>query len=297
MNQKINVCKSIETGGSPQGLLSLLSRNRDITAIKEEIVDAMRTISSDPAMMAEFAKFISRFHQYSMWNTILIFLQYPGASQIAGFRTWKKLGRYVRRGERGIIILAPMITAIEELDKTTGEAISIKTLHGFKTVRVFAFEQTEPMDGKEFEVPSFGKLITPHPQQVYNRLIRLAARDGIAVDEVPMEFAKAGATNGRVISINKHFELEGKCLTLLHEFGHVLLGHTGERKGIARGQKEVEAESVAFLVALSLGLPKGCYEYIGHWGILDNESIEQALRIADRLIQQLKDTEPIAETA
>src|SRR5688572_33061229 len=62
----------------------------------------------DSERFREYLRFASRFHQYSLNNRLLIWLQRPNASQVAGFQTWKSLGRSVRKGEKGIAILAPV---------------------------------------------------------------------------------------------------------------------------------------------------------------------------------------------
>src|ERR1700741_449603 len=73
--------------------------------------------------LTRYLEAMSRFHRYSLHNVILIALQKPTATHVAGFHTWNKLGRHVRKGEKGIVILAPMIRRkeIAEGDSTTPE--------------------------------------------------------------------------------------------------------------------------------------------------------------------------------
>src|SRR6266849_5013001 len=66
--------------------------------------------------LVQYLRMVARFHRYSLHNVLLIALQKPNASYVAGFRTWNKLGRFVRKGEKGILILAPMIKRIAEED-------------------------------------------------------------------------------------------------------------------------------------------------------------------------------------
>ena len=73
----------------------------------EQLVESLRQGKSES--LVEYLRMAARFHRYSLHNVLLIALQKPNASYVAGFRTWQKLGRFVRKGEKGILILAPML--------------------------------------------------------------------------------------------------------------------------------------------------------------------------------------------
>ena len=75
----------------------------------------------------------AKFTRYSANNTLLIWVQRPDATHVAGYRAWQKLGRQVRKGEKGIVILAPCIGKVE--DEVTGE--KVRKLFGFTTATVF----------------------------------------------------------------------------------------------------------------------------------------------------------------
>lgn len=87
---------------------------------------------------------MGRFSKYSFHNLLLITLQRPDARRVAGFQTWRKLGRYVRKGEKGIAIIAPIIRRkqAEETDQTAS-AQAEHAVAGFKITHVFAEGQTE----------------------------------------------------------------------------------------------------------------------------------------------------------
>jgi len=259
--------------------------------LKKQIFDQLREVSSDPAMFNEFIKFISRFHNYSMYNRILIFIQRRNASQVAGYRTWQSIGRQVKKGESGISIFAPKIRKIKPDDGSEEEIC----LTGFRTVSVFDYEQTAPIDpeNNDIQVPSSGKLVADNPEIVYEKLKHIASNSGLQVIETNMEFAKAGSTNGKVIKINRLTACDTKCSTILHEISHVKLQHTEDRKAISRHVKEVEAELTAFLVGLSIGLPKGNYEYIQSWlseEVMTDEVIDYAIKTSDKIISMFKST-------
>jgi len=87
---------------------------------------------------------MAQFSNYSWNNQILIAFQRPAAStgQVAGFHTWRKLGRHVKKGAKGIAILAPCVYR-KTVDETKQDSTTIKSVHGFRTVYVFCEEDTE----------------------------------------------------------------------------------------------------------------------------------------------------------
>ena len=95
---------------------------------------------------------MAKFHTYSFGNIMLIARQKPDATNVAGLRTWNSLGRFVKRGEKGIFILAPMVGRRSTKDVATDEPSEDattegqRTLYGFRAVYVFDISQTE---GKE----------------------------------------------------------------------------------------------------------------------------------------------------
>src|SRR5271155_2404201 len=92
---------------------------------------------------------IAKFHTYSFGNIMLIARQKPDATNVAGLRTWNSLGRFVKRGEKGILILAPMIgrkKADSAAEPTVDAKQSQAQLYGFRAVYVFDINQTEGKD-------------------------------------------------------------------------------------------------------------------------------------------------------
>jgi len=73
--------------------------------------------------LTSYLKAIGRFHRYSLYNVMLIALQKPNASYVAGFRTWNDLGRFVRKGEKGILILAPSCDARPRTPRATKRSL------------------------------------------------------------------------------------------------------------------------------------------------------------------------------
>jgi hypothetical protein len=92
--------------------------------------------------LAQYLAAIGRFHKYSLHNLMLIVLQKPAATHVAGFHTWRKLGRHVHKGEKGITIFAPILQRKKEPEHETGVTVE-EVLLGYRTCEVFDVSQTE----------------------------------------------------------------------------------------------------------------------------------------------------------
>lgn len=126
--------------------------------LQETITEQIETIldAADAARRSEAFKtwldFAARFHRYSFGNCVLIAVQCPHATQVAGYRKWQQLSRQVRRGEKGISIIAPAPIYREETDEETGETKRVQTALRFTGATVFDVSQTdgdplpEPLD-------------------------------------------------------------------------------------------------------------------------------------------------------
>src|SRR5258705_9287718 len=104
------------------------------------LVESMRQGKSES--LVQYLRMVSRFHRYSLHNVLLIALQKPNASHVAGFRTWTKLGRFVRKGEKGILILAPMVKTVSEQDPCQRE-VEVRHVVGFRSAYIFDVSQTD----------------------------------------------------------------------------------------------------------------------------------------------------------
>src|SRR5258708_36299842 len=108
----------------------------------EQLVAALKSGHSE--VLAGYLKAIGRFHRYSFHNVLLIASQKPNASYVAGFRTWNQLGRFVKKGEKGILILAPIVRRKPDTEMDPDEIPA--SVAGFRAAYVFDVSQT---DGKE----------------------------------------------------------------------------------------------------------------------------------------------------
>ena len=187
----------------------------------------------------QFMKALARFHNYSAGNIALILSANPDAQRVAGFKTWNKLNRYVRKGEHGIPILAPCVYKADDKDPE-------KTRVYFRVVYVFDVAQT---DGEPLPEPPEWK--SPEQQdELQSRLIAYAQSLNITVNVQPLDGETQGESRGGEIRLSP----TAGTKTLIHELAHELLHKDAEGKRVNTDTKEIEAESVAYAVAVHFGL-------------------------------------------
>ena len=216
--------------------------------------------------MQRYLDFIAKFHNYSPSNIFLIMLTKPDATHVAGFQAWKKMGRYVKKGEHGIPILAPMIHK-EDPDRDD----SPKVLSGFRVVYVFDVSQT---DGEP--LPPVPDWKSPEKNAELNeKLIRFAESKGITVTFKELPGETQGVSKGGVIEISPNAGTK----TLIHEIAHELL-HQSKIISESRECKEIEAEAVAYSVASYLGISGlRCSNYLALFGAEKQDLVLSPQRI------------------
>jgi len=223
---------------------------------------------------------MARFHSYSFGNILAIARQRPTASRVAGFSTWKELGRFVKRGEKGIQILAPIVghrrTKNDQEQQTEDKPRPV--LIGFRAVYVFDVAQTEGVDLPEFEHNVSGD-VGGHR----DRLIEFLGRQNIALDYTENIAPALGVSYGGKIALLPGQSKAEEFVTLVHEVAHELLHKTDRRTKTTATVRETEAEAVAFIVGQGIGLEMGrassdyIQMYVGNAGLLA-ESLEVVQR-------------------
>jgi antirestriction protein ArdC len=221
--------------------------------------DAIKTLTTDAldklaALLDEgqserltaLLKTMARFHKYSWHNVFLIAAQRPTATRVAGFQTWRSIGRFVRRGEKGIAILAPIVTRRRADDVAQDAQTEAKTVVGFRAMHVFDVAQT---DGEP--LPEIAHA-SGDPGDKVPALRAAIAANGIAIEYADdLDGALGMSTGGRIQVLNGLSPAE-ELMVLSHEWAHELLHRNGERPG--RDTRELEAEAVAFVVGEAVGL-------------------------------------------
>ena len=267
----------------------------------QELATALRQGKSDSLL--HYLSMLSRFHRYSFSNCMLISLQKPDATLVAGFQRWKSLGRFVKRNERGIALLAPMISRpkTESADEADSAESTVRVLRGFRVVHVFDVSQTE---GRE--LASFASL-AGDPGDWLPRLEGLVASHGIRLEypEVVLQNAN-GASFGGLIHVSSRLPMAQKLSTLAHELAHELLHQGADQRPSSKAVLETEAEAVAWVVCRACGLDCStrAADYIQLWDGDEQtllQSLERIRRVASGMLEHLSTppdkSQPVSVTA
>ncbi len=255
----------------------------DLEAKVAELLDSERWL--------QFLAFAAKFHSYSFSNVLLIMAQHPTATQVAGFRRWQQLGRQVRKGEKAIRIYAYSRRKTDETDPDGRPVFAA----WYPIVSVFAHDQTDPIEGFVAPPHPAVRLTGDDPNGIAEAVQAALTVRGWTVRHEPL----TGHTNGyTTIDGTKHVVIGAglspaqQAKTAIHEFAHVVLhvpagGDHAEDLRRHRGLIEVEAESVAYVVAGLLGLDTGDYSagYVAEWAKGDLRIVRDA---AERVLHAAK---------
>ncbi len=244
-----NTTASATTGGQDK-----------LTALHEQISDGVAALVDTEGWRAMLDT-AANFHSYSLGNLLLIGVQAPQATRVSGFRTWQSLGRQVRKGERGIAILAPCTYRPKTLTCTTdstGEqpqderggpaapAVSGKQMRGFRVVHVFDISQT---DGDPLPEVAPVLLSGQAPAGLWEDLAGQVTGYGYALERGGCAGANGYTDPARqVVRVRGDVDEAQAVKVLAHELGHLECGHVKDLPTYltCRGRCEVEAESVAY---------------------------------------------------
>jgi DNA primase catalytic core len=246
------------------------TRGDRLAALHQRLTDQVRQLRTGEDWQ-RWLRVASRFHNYSFQNSVAILATRPDATRVAGYRAWQDLGRQVNKGERGIPILAPILRRGPTPDSTTSQdddTTPTPRLVGYRIAYVWDVTQTS---GQPLPEPPHPALLEGHaPDGLWDSLASLVTGAGFTLDR--------GACNGangttdfavRTVRVRDDVDDAQAVKTLAHELGHVLLHDPTGRDlpFVCRGIAEVEAESVAYLVATSHGLPTDAYTfpYVATW--------------------------------
>ena len=240
----------------------------------------------------DYLRTMSRFHNYSLNNTLLIYAQRPNAeTPIAGFQKWKQFGRHVKKGEKGLTIIAPtpLKRKIEEMKRDPDTSAPVLDQDGnimmeektieiplFKPVKVFTADQTE---GEP--LPSLAADLTGDVRQYEAFMEALRRTSPMPLSIVPLPPDTDGLCNHseRKISIREGMSEVQTVCAAVHEITHAVLHDRGQdQTAAAAGEQEtppkkdkntveIEAESCAFSVLAYYGIDTSANSigYIASW--------------------------------
>ena len=239
----MSVCLAPPAGQARQGL-----GKAQLKAFTDSAIDrlACALAAGRSEALRSFLAAMAKFHRYSIGNLLLIRWQRPDASRVAGFRTWQKLGRHVRKGERAIRILAPIVLRSRDTEDTEDEEVA-----AFRTACVFDISQTE---GRE--LAEFAK-VRGDPGEHLERLKQFLADRGVRLEYSDRIGSAQGACGGGRIILRTGLTPGEEFSTLAHETAHWLLHQCQEATEVPRTVAETEAEAVAFVVCQAACLDTG----------------------------------------
>ena len=231
------------------------------TTDRSELLDTLTEGISKLTTSDEWQRHLdcqSRFYRYSPNNVMLIAMQRHEATHVAGFNAWRKHGRFVRKGEKAIWILAPMVYKSKDDEKSEDEQ---RVIRGFKMVPVFDIAST---DGED--LPSVCRTLTgDDPAGLFERLAEVAHSIGFTVEHAELPGSVNGDCNHQLHRIRVEITNSPaqRVKTLAHEIVHALLHEKYDNRPLA----EMEAESTAYVVCQALGLDTSDYSfgYVATW--------------------------------
>ena len=231
---------------------------------------------------------MSKFHNYSFNNTLLIAMQKPEATLVAGYKAWQKnFERHVNKGEKAIRILAPAPYKIKEerdkLDPVTGEMMFDEngmpqkeqvevTIPAFRAVSVFDVSQTDGKPIPELEAQEL--LSTVEGYEDFVQALMNVAPVPIGFEDIPGDSKGYFHTEEKWIAVQENMSESQTLKTMVHEVAHSMLHNKEinrddliEEPAKDRNTKEVEAESVAYTVCQHFGIDTSDYSfgYIAGW--------------------------------
>ena len=233
---------------------------------------------------AQYITAMAKFHHYSFGNALLILFQCPQATNVAGYNTWKQLGRQVKRGEKGIMILAPCNFRAslerEKIDPLTGQALlgpdgkplteKVKiSPNRFKIAHVFDMSQTEGRELPQIGVSELTGDVADYTG-IYNRLTALSPLPVLQEDFQRSAKGYTSFTENRIV-VKPGMSQVQTIKTLVHEIAHAKLHKPDDILDVPRPgerrRKEVEAESIAYVVCQHFGIDTADYSlaYVAGW--------------------------------
>ena len=272
-----------------------------IAANVQSLIEQLEAGHSDA--LTAYLNAMSRFHNYSLGNILEIARQKPDATRVAGFWKWKELGRSVKKGEKGIRILAPIVgikrKKKEEAEKDITKQ-NVPVLVGFRSAYVFDVSQT---DGAE--LPAMRE-ISGNVGENRDRLISFIERQGIELVFTERIAPALGMSYGGRIAILPEQSKAEEFSTLVHELAHEMLHKAERRTATTKTVRETEAEAIAFVIGKAVGLETGSasadyiHLYHGNASLLA-ESLEVILQTSAVILAALEPsaavTMPDAELA
>lgn len=231
------------------------------------------------AEIRRFLTFFAKFHNYSFYNRMLIFIQKPDATRVASYKTWQSNFRQVNKGAKAITVLAPIISKSPKDGEEDDENLSTSSdVRGYRAVNVFDISDTKAIDerGEVPETPKWWGDNTPSEtaDMLFDALKEVASDMGITISQSDAKGGEKGYSAGDHINISSDVVGAGRLSTAIHEMAHELIhwrkssiyfidNGSGKQK---RELQELQAESVSYTVLKHYGIPVSHHAtYLALW--------------------------------
>jgi hypothetical protein len=276
----INTLEDIEEAVDGSG-----ADNKDFMKSRlDQYITDLANATDEQALSAEvrrYLTFFSKFHNYSFYNRILIYIQRPESTRVASYKKWQEKFRQVRKDSVGITILAPVMSKVATPSPQAGgepqpqggdEVQSMQDFQNvtrFRAVKVFDIADTDPIDerGNVPDEPQWFADNTPSEtaDMLFNAVNEVAGQLGVDVTVDSSKKGEKGYSAGDHINLSSGVSGVGRLSTMVHELGHELM-HWKEKsmyhidngpKGSSEHRElaELQAESVSYVVLKHYGLP------------------------------------------
>lgn len=263
----------------------------------DQYITDLANATDEAALSAEIRRyltFFSKFHNYSFYNRMLIFIQKPDATRVSSYKTWQSKFRQVNKGAKAITVLAPIITKSND-DENDSEITSTNDVRGYKAVKVFDISDTSPIDerGDVPDTPQWWGENTPSEtaDRLYDIVVEVASDLGIKVTQSDANAGEKGYSRGDHINISSDVSGAGRLSTMIHEIAHELMhwkkssiyyidnGSNSDSRALA----ELQAESVSYVVLKHYGIPVSHHStYLALWKA-NKEKIQNNLEIISKV--------------
>jgi hypothetical protein len=278
-------------------------KKSSLKAKLEMYINDLANATDEKALSAEIRRyltFFSKFHDYSFYNRMLIFIQNPEATRVASYKKWQEKNRQVKRGAKAISILAPIINKSKAGDEDKDDVDIRQNVNGFRAVNVFDISDTEATspEGEIPMVPQWWGENTPSEtaEELFGYVSEVASDMAIKVTKTDSSRGEKGFAAGDHINISSDVEGVGKLSTMIHEIAHELMHfksksiyYQDDEVRSSSALKELQAESVSYVVLKHYGLPVSHHTtYLALWKA-NKEKIQNNLEVISKVSQFIID--------
>jgi len=269
----------------------------------QTLIEEIKSEKSSETLLG-YLDFCSRFYRYSFYNKILIWMSVPKATNVAGFHSWKKLGRSVKRGEKGIPIFAP-IRVKKKLEPADNKGITEEDENAYQEQDKLSFKVVYVWDVSQTE----GELLPEAPdimgvsgsaENVFPLIEKHILSEGISLEYANDLGNAYGVSKGGEILILSSLTDTQKFYVLTHELAHEYLHKNIERKEYSRKLKETEAEATAYIVCRHLGLKPKSSTYLATYQTEDIDiqgSFGRITSTASRILRGIENAADMRKAA